>query len=188
MESIGEPAFFQTAVDGVTGMLKFDTDGRRTEFQVQIHTLTSHGLEAIGTWSLNDGISMTKLIHATLSGVDNDSLFNQTFIVLTTIVRQAIVFRMKQAMSSIQILPQNPPYGMLKDSAQELVGNSRFEGFGIDIIHELSLMLGFNYEFRLQKDGKYGAIDNVTKEWNGMIREIRDGRAHLAITDLTMTR
>lgn len=70
---------------------------------------------------------------------------------------------------------QNPPYGMLKDSAMELTGNSRFEGFGIDIIHELSLMLGFNYEFRLQADGKYGSLNNKTKKWDGMIRELQDG-------------
>lgn len=63
---------------------------------------------------------------------------------------------------------------MLKDSAQQLSGNDRFEGFGIDLINELSLMLGFNYTFQLQEDGVYGGINNVTKEWTGMIREIRD--------------
>lgn len=69
---------------------------------------------------------------------------------------------------------QSAPYGMLKDSALQLTGNERFEGFGIDLIHELSLMLGFNYVFRLQEDGSYGSINNVTKEWNGMIRELLD--------------
>lgn len=63
---------------------------------------------------------------------------------------------------------------MLKDSAQQLSGNDRFEGFGIDLIHELSLMLGFNYTFQLQEDGVYGSINNVTKEWTGMIRELID--------------
>lgn len=63
---------------------------------------------------------------------------------------------------------------MLKDSAQQLTGNDRFEGFGIDLIHELSLMLGFNYTFRLQEDGVYGSINNATKEWTGMIRELLD--------------
>lgn len=63
---------------------------------------------------------------------------------------------------------------MLKDSAQQLTGNDRFEGFGIDLIHELSLMLGFNYSFRLQEDGVYGSINNATKEWTGMIRELLD--------------
>lgn len=76
---------------------------------------------------------------------------------------------------------------MLRDSAQQLTGNDRFEGFGIDLIHELSLMLGFNYSFRLQEDGVYGSLNNETKEWNGMIRELHDRRADLAITDLTIT-
>lgn len=56
----------------------------------------------------------------------------------------------------------------------ELVGNQRFEGYGVDLIHELSLMFGFKYEFRLQEDGAYGSLNNVTREWNGMIRQLRD--------------
>lgn len=62
---------------------------------------------------------------------------------------------------------------MLKDSAEKLSGNERFEGFGIELIHELSLMLGFNYTFHLQADGAYGSKD-ADGNWNGMIREIRD--------------
>lgn len=64
---------------------------------------------------------------------------------------------------------------MLKDSALQLAGNERFEGFGIDIIQELSHMLGFKYIFKLQEDGAYGTLNNVTGEWNGMIRELQDG-------------
>lgn len=64
---------------------------------------------------------------------------------------------------------------MLRDSSMQLVGNDRFEGFGIDVIHELSLMLGFKYQFQLQEDGVYGSLNNVTKEWNGMIRALQDG-------------
>ena len=63
---------------------------------------------------------------------------------------------------------------MLKDSALQLYGNDRFEGFGIDLIHELSLMLGFNYTFRLQEDGVYGGINNATGQWTGMVKEIRE--------------
>lgn len=63
---------------------------------------------------------------------------------------------------------------MLKDSATLLTGNDRFEGFGIDLIHELSLMLGFNYTFTLQEDKVYGSIINGTNEWDGMIRELLD--------------
>lgn len=62
---------------------------------------------------------------------------------------------------------------MLKDSSEKLSGNDRFEGFGIELIHELSLMLGFNYTFVLQADGAYGS-KNAEGEWNGMIKEIRE--------------
>lgn len=64
---------------------------------------------------------------------------------------------------------------MLKEAANPLTGNDRFEGYGIDLIHELSLLLGFNYTFKLQEDGNYGTKDLVTGEWNGMLREIMDG-------------
>lgn len=96
---------------------------------------------------------------------------------------------------------------MLKDSATQLTGNDRFEGLGIDIINELSLMLGFKYEFQLQEDKNYGGIDKKTGEWTGMIRKLQDDvssictgsftrfsthlvliqQAHLAICDLTIT-
>lgn len=61
---------------------------------------------------------------------------------------------------------------MLKDSPEKLSGNDRFEGFGVELIHELSLMLGFNYTFRLQHDGVYGSLDRDTGKWNGMVNEL----------------
>jgi Ligated ion channel L-glutamate- and glycine-binding site len=69
---------------------------------------------------------------------------------------------------------QSPPYGMLKENTERLSGNDRFEGFGIDLIHDLSLMLGFNYTFVLQEDGAYGSLNRDTGEWNGMIRELHE--------------
>lgn len=68
------------------------------------------------------------------------------------------------------LLLQSAPYGMLKESAAQLSGNDRFEGFGIDLIYELSQMLGFNYTFRIQEDGVYGSL--VNGQWNGMVKEL----------------
>ena len=76
---------------------------------------------------------------------------------------------------------------MLKDSKEQLSGNDQYEGFGVEIIQKLSEKLGFNYTFQMQLDKKYGSIDKTTKEWDGMIRQIQDGKADLAITDLTIT-
>lgn len=76
---------------------------------------------------------------------------------------------------------------MLKETLMPLRGNDRFEGFGIELIDKLSQRLGFNYTFKLQEDGAYGSPNKETGEWDGMIRELMDDRADLAITDLTIT-
>lgn len=64
---------------------------------------------------------------------------------------------------------------MLKDTAVELTGNDRYEGYAIDIIDELSKLLDFDYEILIQKDGNYGVYDNDTRQWDGMIGKIRSG-------------
>jgi hypothetical protein len=60
------------------------------------------------------------------------------------------------------------PYTMLKDSAISRTGNEQFEGFAVDLIEELSKLMGFRYKFKLVSDGAYGIKDDKG-EWNGMI-------------------
>lgn len=68
---------------------------------------------------------------------------------------------------------QENPYVMHRKSDKELSGNDRFEGYCLDLLKELSNILGFTYEVRLVADGKYGA-QNDKGEWNGMVRELID--------------
>uniref|UniRef100_A0A3P9LCT4 Glutamate receptor n=1 Tax=Oryzias latipes TaxID=8090 RepID=A0A3P9LCT4_ORYLA len=83
-------------------------------------------------------------------------------------------------------LEKEEPYVMLKKSDRALVGNDRFEGFCIDLLKELAGLLGFTYEIRLVPDGKYGSQDDKG-QWNGMIRELIEHRADLAVAPLTIT-
>uniref|UniRef100_A0A8C4F1G8 Glutamate receptor n=1 Tax=Dicentrarchus labrax TaxID=13489 RepID=A0A8C4F1G8_DICLA len=83
-------------------------------------------------------------------------------------------------------LEKEEPYVMLKKSDKALVGNDRFEGFCIDLLKELANILGFTYEIRLVPDGKYGSQDEKG-QWNGMIRELIEHRADLAVAPLTIT-
>ncbi len=62
---------------------------------------------------------------------------------------------------------------MYKKSDKVLYGNDRFEGYCLDLLKELSNILGFTYEVKLVSDGKYGA-QNDKGEWNGMVRELID--------------
>lgn len=59
---------------------------------------------------------------------------------------------------------QSHPYIMLKDSPVRLEGNDRFEGFGIDIIDELSKLYGFKYNFIIYGTD-YGKYDPKNGNW-----------------------
>ncbi|KAL9891638.1 glutamate receptor ionotropic, kainate 2 isoform X3 [Glossina fuscipes] len=154
------------SIKGLSGDIKFDYEGLRTDFLLDIIELTVSGLQKIGSWSTDEGASLDRPPASISSEPDQRSLVNKSFVVITAI---------------------SEPYGMLKDSPAKLEGNDQFEGFGIELIEELGKKLGFSYTFRLQEDNKYGSLNPVTKEWNGMLLEIMEDRADLGITDLTMT-
>ncbi len=66
------------------------------------------------------------------------------------------------------------PYVMRKPGTNASDGNDQYEGFCIDLLKTVASMLGFNYELYLVPDGKYGAENMTTGEWNGLVREIID--------------
>jgi len=60
------------------------------------------------------------------------------------------------------------------DPDKRLRGNSRFQGFCVDLLDEISKILRFNYTIKPVDDGKYGAPVGPKNEWNGMVRELID--------------
>lgn len=67
-------------------MIKFDTAGFRTEFQIDILTLGKQRLEKIGMWKPDNGIEWTlKNRVRTLKDVEKN-LSNKHFIVLISLV------------------------------------------------------------------------------------------------------
>uniref|UniRef100_A0A8C6K9B1 Glutamate ionotropic receptor kainate type subunit 3 n=1 Tax=Nothobranchius furzeri TaxID=105023 RepID=A0A8C6K9B1_NOTFU len=151
--------------DGLTGRLSFNkTTGLRTDFDLDIISLKEDGLEKVGKWSASGGLNITEVLKRKGMNI-TDSLANRSLVV-TTILEE--------------------PYVMLKKSDKALVGNNRFEGFCIDLLKELANILGFTYEIRLVPDGKYGSQDDKG-QWSGMIRELIEHRADLAVAPLTIT-
>lgn len=53
-------------------------------------------------------------------------------------------------------------------------GNDQFEGYALDLMKEICLVLNCSYTFELVPDGKYGNYDPARKEWNGLIRHLLD--------------
>ncbi|XP_016410053.1 glutamate receptor ionotropic, kainate 3-like [Sinocyclocheilus rhinocerous] len=121
-------------------------------------------LDIVGKWSTSGGLNITEVSRQNGMNI-TDSLSNRS-LVITTILEE--------------------PYVMLKKSDKALVGNDRFEGFCVDLLKELASILGFSYEIHLVPDGKYGFQDDKG-QWNGMIKELMEHRADLAVAPLTIT-
>uniref|UniRef100_A0A8D0CC94 Glutamate receptor n=2 Tax=Salvator merianae TaxID=96440 RepID=A0A8D0CC94_SALMN len=152
--------------EGLTGRITFNkTNGLRTDFDLDVISLKEEGLEKIGTWDPASGLNMTENQKGKPANI-TDSLSNRSLTV-TTILEE--------------------PYVMFKKSDKPLYGNDRFEGYCIDLLRELSTFLGFTYEIRLVEDGKYGARDDASGQWNGMVRELIDHKADLAVAPLAIT-
>ncbi|KAF7701179.1 glutamate receptor ionotropic, kainate 1 isoform X3 [Silurus meridionalis] len=156
--------FKEAQWDGLTGRIVLNkTDGLRKVFNLDLISLTDEGTTKIGVWKSSTGLNLTEKRDS--SNNITDSLANRTLIV-TTILEN--------------------PYVMYRKSDKVLYGNDRFEGYCLDLLKELSNILGFSYEVRLVSDGKYGA-QNDKGEWNGMVRELIDHIADLAVAPLTIT-
>lgn len=76
---------------------------------------------------------------------------------------------------------------MHAESKSELHGNDRYQGYIIDLIKELANLLRFKYRIHLVGDGKYGSFNETTGRWEGMIGELIDDKADIAIVDFTIT-
>lgn len=61
---------------------------------------------------------------------------------------------------------------MMKKLESNLTGNARYEGFCIDLLKDVAKLVGFQYTIEAVEDGKYGVEDPVTKEWNGIVKEL----------------
>ncbi|XP_011885269.1 PREDICTED: glutamate receptor ionotropic, kainate 1 isoform X5 [Cercocebus atys] len=163
----------QARWDGLTGHITFNkTNGLRKDFDLDIISLKEEGTEKaagevskhlykvwkkIGIWNSNSGLNMTDSNKDKSSNI-TDSLANRTLIV-TTILEE--------------------PYVMYRKSDKPLYGNDRFEGYCLDLLKELSNILGFIYDVKLVPDGKYGA-QNDKGEWNGMVKELIDHKSKIS--------
>ena len=171
-------------IHGLTGLVKFDQYGLRTDFSLDIVELHKSGLEKVGTWHDRFGIEFDRLT-SLKSSEPKKTIENKT-IVVTTIK----VSRFHHIFSHCHISHQSPPYALFKESPERLLGNEAFEGFGVELIQGiadflseitlnilkgwlgLSNILDFNVTLKWVDDGQYGSKNKETGEWNGMLGEI----------------
>lgn len=155
--------YMKTVVfDGLSGKIMFDSNGERSDFSVNVLKLKETGLTKIGTWTTKYGVNMTE------SPIENKKeiekkLSNSTLRVVTKL---------------------ELPYVGNKTN---LDGTVEYEGFAIDLLNAIAEELHFNYTITIVKDGQYGGEDPKTGKWNGMVGELIDQKADLAVAGMSIT-
>ncbi|XP_016767431.2 glutamate receptor ionotropic, kainate 2 isoform X3 [Apis mellifera] len=143
---------------GLTGHIEFN-EGKRNNFKLDLLKLKKEELVKVGEWKPGSGVNVTDV-----SAFYETSATNITLVVMTR---------------------EEKPYVMVKED-KNLTGNARFEGFCIDLLKWIASQVGFQYAIRLVPDHMYGVYDPKTKEWNGIVRELMEKRADLAVASMTI--
>ena len=71
---------------GLTGTIKFDQHGLRSDFTLEIVELKKDGLMKVGVWQENKGVNFTRNFTESYNEIV-DSLQNKTLVVTTIFVR-----------------------------------------------------------------------------------------------------
>ncbi|XP_072018830.1 glutamate receptor ionotropic, kainate 2-like isoform X1 [Amphiura filiformis] len=148
---------------GLTGPISFHTNGTRENVRFFISELGPYGLEQVAKWTPMTGIKYNEK-----GGEAPSSLKNRTLRVTSV---------------------YEPPYIMKRetDSGETLHGNDAYEGFCVDMLEKIAQKVGIKYKIHIVKDGNYGSKDAETGKWNGMVGEILNDEADIAVAPLTIT-
>lgn len=159
-------------LEPLTGVItEFDQIGYRQIYKLQIIELEESQFRVTGSWNplVPDKLNLTLTLE------DRD-----------TELRKKIQKRNFRVVSRL-----GDPYLMAieETGGKLLYGNARFEGYAVDLMTEICKPENLNcsFTFDLVPDGMYGNFDPVTKQWNGIIKELLEYRADLGICDLTIT-
>ncbi|XP_055338421.1 glutamate receptor-like [Paramacrobiotus metropolitanus] len=68
---------------------------------------------------------------------------------------------------------------------EQLQGNTRFDGFLIELLGKIATKANFTYAVQLVKDGQYGWVDE-DGQWKGMIGELVRKEVDIALAPLTI--
>ncbi|XP_049886195.1 glutamate receptor 1-like isoform X1 [Pectinophora gossypiella] len=156
----------KTEIDGLTGVIRFNEEGHRRNFTLQIMEMTVEGdMIKVATWYDDRGLvpAIPKLQPLNIPGIYDR---NKTYIVSTI---------------------EEPPY-IMRESDFEAGPNDPYKGFCVDLAKMLADKLEIKYELRLVKDGKYGNENpKIVGGWDGMIGELIRKEADISVAPLTVT-
>jgi len=148
--------------NGLTGPIKFK-EGKRVDFKLDLLKLKTSKLQKVGEWTPAGSLTITDKYAFTEGRPPNITLK-----VLSRIEEPFVMFRKTAA------------------DEEAPTGNNRFEGFCVDLLEQIANQVGFNYQIELVQDNNYGALNLTTGEWNGLVRELMERNADIAVGAMTI--
>ena len=109
------------------------------------------------------------------------SILNHVTLIIVGVAFTTSLGNSKQNLTVVMAL--SDPYLMLKEYEGSNV--EKYEGFNMDLVKELEKVLGNTIDIRVVDS--YGKYDENTGRWTGMVGELIEGTADMAIADLTIT-
>ncbi|XP_048581549.1 glutamate receptor ionotropic, kainate 2 isoform X2 [Nematostella vectensis] len=159
----------QTA--GFMGFLSFSQDGFLANPSIDIINVKENEFDKVGEWNTKDGLMMdSDKTVVWMSGGPGTPRDSENVLADRTI-----------RVVSFKGSPFTMPVGNVSSSVD------RFEGAVIDLLDRLSEILHFNYTIYMSPDGRVGVENPVTGNWDGVINELIQERADLAVGPITIT-
>ncbi|XP_074661552.1 glutamate receptor ionotropic, kainate 2-like [Tubulanus polymorphus] len=165
----------QVNEDAVMDRLQFGTNQEPLHPKFEIVNMKPYGWQKVGRWNKTHSLEMTLPDNITLFGGRSNivdyvtELANKTLRIVT-IVEKPFVMPIRTPANPLDVQPDE------------------VEGYVIDLLKNMSGSIGFKYQLYLIPDGQFGAKDEVTKQWNGMVKELVDRRADLAAASFTINK
>ncbi|XP_059150219.1 glutamate receptor 2-like [Physella acuta] len=157
-------AILKTQVKGITGPVRLSKKGLRVDTRLDLmHLQYRTPLRKVGEWAQKDGVLTNMTRPRPLLTLDS----NRTRIV-TTILENPFFM-------------ETCPGGGIPCHR-----DVKYEGYCVDLLERISRHLNFEYTFKLVEDKNYGTR-LPDGSWNGMIGELLNGKADIAIAALTIT-
>ncbi|CAG5028276.1 unnamed protein product [Parnassius apollo] len=163
----------KTQTTGVSGNIEFDEIGRRINYTLFVNEIHLKKRQIIGKWESSSGD------HIIEDRPESDSIGNQ------------------QTRKHFYIISRKAkPYFYEKEKCNseecEEDDGEKYEGFSVDLVKQIFETLkeenyNYTYSFKSDKNYDYGTYDKDKKKWNGLIGELLDKKADLAVCDLTIT-
>ena len=151
-------ALLSVEYTGVVGKINFTSTGVSTRVVYDIVNFRDDNFQTVGHWHNTSHIKLFGKL---------------TFLGGTYEVPSHIANDLEGVHLRLGALAEGPFMYEISDNCE---GNRCWTGMCDDIVQMLAEDLGFTYEYVKPPDGHWGGYDPITKQWSGLINELRGSR------------